>query len=89
MTEEQFAKLLEELMGKIKDGPGNYGDILTRFAKKHAAFKELQEIIAEINDSMGAFRLILQYLMFDLEATRRERNELYMRLEDQENDPER
>ena len=84
MTKEQFAKLLKELMDKVQDGPGNYADVLTQFARKHTALKELQEIVAEINDSMGAFRLILQYLMFDLEATRRERDELRMMLEDQE-----
>lgn len=84
MTEEQFKKLLEELMIKTQDGPGSYADVLAQFGKRHAAFKELQEIIAEINESMSTFRLILTYLMFDLEATRRERDQFRMELEDQE-----
>lgn len=84
MTKEQFAKMLEELMEKMENGTGSHTNVLAQIAKQHMAPKELHEVIIELSESMGAIRLILKYLMFDLEATRRERDELRMMLEDKE-----
>jgi len=82
MTDEQFAKMMEELMAKIDGGPGSNTEVLAKLAEKHTAIKEFQKAINEINDSLAAVRIVLKYLMFDLEATRRERDELRMKLED-------
>ena len=71
MTEEQFAKMFEELMEKIDNGPGSHINTLLQIAKQHTAIKKLQEVIVGLDESLGAIRLILKYLMFDLEATRR------------------
>lgn len=84
MTKEQFDKLLEEIMEKIEDGPGSHIDMLAQIAKRHTALKELHKTITAFSESIGAMRLTMKYLVFDLEATRRERDELRMQLEDQE-----
>lgn len=56
--------------------------------KEEQFFNELMEKIeddpSDNKDSLEAIRLILKYLLFDLEATRRERDQLRMILEDQE-----
>ena len=41
-----------------------------------------RRILALVQDAMSQLRLDMKYLMFDLEATRRERNELQKRLEE-------
>lgn len=84
MTKEQFSKILEELMEKIGDGPGSNIDALSQFSKRHEMAKELKDITCGLNESMGAIRLVLKYLIFDIEATRRERDQLRMLLEDQD-----
>lgn len=84
MTKEQFAEILEELMEKMENGPGSHTNVLVQIAEQHVAPKKLHEAIIELSESMGAIRLILKYLMFDLEATRRERDEFRMMLEDKE-----
>lgn len=70
-------------MGKIEDDPGSHVDALMQIADRHTASKELREVIAELNESVGAIRLIIKYLIFDLEATRRERDVFHTILEDQ------
>lgn len=89
MTNEYFEELLEEIMMKIENGPGSHIEVLTQIAGDHychdkVALKKLNKVIDELNDSMGAVRIIVQYLMFDIEATRRERDRLRMILEDKE-----
>ena len=70
-------------MEKIEDGPGSHVDVLTQISNRHPASEELREVIAELTESVGAIRLIMKYLIFDLETTSRERDELRMILEDQ------
>lgn len=80
---EAILTLYEELMGKIEDGPGSHVDALTQISNRHPASKELREAIAGLNESVGAIRLVIKYLVFDLEATCRERDVLRTILEDQ------
>lgn len=42
-----------------------------------------RRILALVQDALGQLRLDMKYLMFDLEATRRERDEAQSRLEEQ------
>ena len=44
-------------------------------------FERRQRILGYIQDSLGQMNLDLKYLIFDLEATRRERDEYRQRLE--------
>lgn len=82
MNKEQFAQALDELMGKIEDGPGSHADVLAQIANRRISMKEVQEIVSGINESFATIRLIIKYLVFDLEATRRERDQFRMLLED-------
>lgn len=41
-----------------------------------------RRILSLVQDALGQLRLDMKYLMFDLEATRRERDEAQSRLED-------
>ncbi len=52
--------------------------------KKHETIKEFHEIFCDIKESLEETRVIVKYLMFDLEATRREQNELRIALENRE-----
>lgn len=83
MDEKQLSRILDEFIGKIEDNPGSHTDVFSQIAKRHVAMKEFKEGLSELNESLGAIRLILKYLVFDLEATRRERDQLRMLLEDQ------
>ena len=44
--------------------------------------KRRRRILSLVQDALGQLRLDMKYLMFDLEATRRERNELQTKLEE-------
>lgn len=75
-------ELLKEIMEKIEDGPDSHVGILARIANR-VDIMELKKAIIELDKSMEAIRLIMKYLVFDLEATRRERDQLRTMLEDQ------
>jgi len=45
--------------------------------------KRRRRILALVQEALGQLRLDMKYLMFDLEATRRERDELRERFEDE------
>lgn len=44
--------------------------------------KRRRRILSLVQDALGQLRLDMKYLMFDLEATRRERDEYQMKLEE-------
>ena len=52
-------------------------------AKVIDSTKRRRRILAMVQDALGQLRLDLKYLMFDLEATRRERDEYRRQLEGQ------
>jgi len=80
MNSDQSEELVAQIMAKLSTHP----DTLKQFAERHMILTELQQMINAINESFQSVQLIMQYIMFDLEATRRERDELKMRLEDQD-----
>ncbi len=84
MTDEQYLKLFEEVISKIDSGPGSYLDMLGKIATKPGASKESIEVFIGLRDSLGSIRLVLKYLNFDLEVTRRERDKLRTIVEDRE-----
>jgi len=84
MEEEKFAELCDELMAKIGDGPDSHMHALSKIAEKDMELLEIQKTLASLKKTMAAIRLILKYLLFDLEATKRERDQLRMRLEDRD-----
>jgi len=46
--------------------------------------KRRRRILTLVQDAIGQLRLDMKYLMFDLEATRRERDEYRLKLDEQE-----
>ena len=55
------------------------------FARVVESTKRRRRILTLVQDALGQLRLDMKYLVFDLEATRRERDAYRKLLEDQEN----
>ncbi len=83
MTEAQFDILLAELMKKIGEN-GDYIGLARKLARSYPRIKDLELLRMGLDESFGALRIIMKYLMFDLEATRRERDRLITQIGDQE-----
>jgi len=84
MNEQEFQKKLTELMGEIQTLPQAQRKKLTELADKtRARHDKLRETVSELQGSMDHLRLSIKYLVFDLEATRRENAYLRKMLEEQ------
>jgi len=86
MDEITFQKKLGELVQEIGTLPASQRKKLEVLAnqtqKRH---EELKQSVNSLQDSLDYLRLSIKYLLFDLEATRRENSYLRKMLED--NDP--
>ena len=82
MDEETFQKRLAELIAEIDTLPLEERDKLRSMAaetkKRH---EEIKKTVGGLQDAIDALRLSIKYLMFDLEATRRENDYLRKMLE--------
>ncbi|HWB20218.1 MAG TPA: hypothetical protein VG711_07960 [Phycisphaerales bacterium] len=73
MDEQAFHSKFDELMNKIKDLPGQQREKLEELAKETKDRRErIQSSVAELQEALDYLRLSVKYLVFDLEATRRE-----------------
>ena len=73
MDEQAFQIKMAELMSKIKQLPEQERPTLERLAKDAKKRRErIQASVAELQESLDYLRLTIKYLVFDLEATRRE-----------------
>ncbi len=73
MDEQAFQSKLTELMNKIKQLPEEERPTLERLAEEAKRRRErIQASVAELQESLDYLRLTIKYLVFDLEATRRE-----------------
>ncbi|MHC4218927.1 MAG: transcriptional regulator [Planctomycetota bacterium] len=73
MDEQAFQMKLAELMSKIKELPEQDRPTLERLADEAKKRRErIQSSVAELQESLDYLRLTIKYLVFDLEATRRE-----------------
>ena len=83
MTEEQFQRKLAELVSEIGTLPPSEREKLELLAedtkKRH---KELKETVGTLQESIDFLRLSIKYILFDLEATRRENQYLRKMLEE-------
>ena len=83
--EKQFQAKLAELMGAISTVPEAERAKLTALAaqtqKRHA---RLRRTVSDLQESLDYLRLSIKYLVFDLEATRRENAYLRKLLEEAE-----
>lgn len=87
MDEATFHAKLNELMKEISTLPKSERDKLTAMAHDtQARHAKLQETVHNLQESLDYLRLSIKYLVFDLEATRRENSYLRKMLENNQSD---
>jgi predicted enzyme involved in methoxymalonyl-ACP biosynthesis len=83
MNEHEFQTKLAELMGEISTLPASERDKLTKLADEtRARHERLRQTVSSLQESLDYLRLSIKYLVFDLEATRRENSYLRKMLEE-------
>lgn len=83
MQEQDFQSRLQSLMAQISELPedqrGNLEAIANESRQRH---EKMKRTISELQESLDYLRLSIKYLVFDLEATRRENEYLRKLLKD-------
>ena len=86
MNEQDFQAKLNDLMSQMEMLPSPAREQLERLAgetrERHA---RMRKTVGELQDSLDYLRLSIKYLVFDLEATRRENQYLRKLLEGRAN----
>jgi len=83
MTEREFQTKLAELMGEISTLPPTERQKLEKLADEtRARHERLRQTVSGLQESLDYLRLSIKYLVFDLEATRRENGYLRRMLEE-------
>jgi predicted nucleic acid-binding Zn-ribbon protein len=73
MDEKTFQTKFNELLDRIKQLPESQRDRLEQLAEETKDRRDrIQNSVAELQESLDYLRLSVKYLVFDLEATRRE-----------------
>jgi septal ring factor EnvC (AmiA/AmiB activator) len=84
MNEETFQRKLAELVAEIGTLPeGERGKLEMLAQQTKERHKQLRETVSSLQESIDFVRLAIKYMLFDLEATRRENNQLRKMLEEQ------
>ena len=84
-VEELPADLLK-LAAAIHALPDQYSrELIPSLERVVESTKRRRRILTMVQDALSQLRLDMKYLMFDVEATRRERDEYHSRLEEEEN----
>ncbi|MEX2672563.1 MAG: hypothetical protein WD294_10680 [Phycisphaeraceae bacterium] len=82
MDEKIFQTKLAELMGEISTLPPSEREKLEKLAHQtQSRHKKIRRTVSDLQESLDYLRLSIKYLMFDLEATRRENGYLRKMLE--------
>ena len=82
MDETKFQAKLAELMNEISTLPKAEREKLTSLATKtQERHRKLRKTVHDLQESLDYLRLAIKYLVFDLEATRRENSYLRRMLE--------
>ncbi len=85
MNEETFQKKLAELVAEIGTLPEEDRERLSALAEQtRARHEQLKETVGQLQESIDFLRLSIKYMLFDLEATRRENTQLRKMLEQDE-----
>ena len=83
IDENTFQKKLAELVAEIGTLPAAEREKLASLAEQtQKRHKELRKTVGSLQESIDFLRLSIKYLVFDLEATRRENHYLRKMLED-------
>lgn len=86
MDEVVFEKKLNELVNEIGSIPATQRDRLVMLAKQtRDCHKRLKKSVNNLQESLDYLRVSIKYMLFDLEATRRENAYLRKLLEDDTN----
>ncbi|MEX0877059.1 MAG: hypothetical protein WD114_06330 [Phycisphaerales bacterium] len=82
MKENEFQSRLQNLLEQIDTLPEGDRPKLAQLAQEtQARHQRMKKTITELQDSLDHLRLSVKYLVFDLEATRRENKYLRNMLE--------
>jgi hypothetical protein len=80
--ESDLPRELIDLAQKIADLPEPLQkDLETAYTRVVESVRRRRRILALVQEALSQLRLDIKYLMFDLEVTRKERDELKLRLE--------
>ena len=83
MKDEIFENKLNELVKEIGSIPTQEREKLIMLARKTQKFrKEIKSSVTSLQESLDYLRVSIKYMIFDLEATRRENTYLRKLLED-------
>ncbi len=83
MNEQEFQSKLAELMREISGLPPEQRAGLEKLAEDtKQRHKQLQQTVSALQESLDYLRLSIKYLVFDLEATRRENGYLRKMLDE-------
>ena len=83
MNEHEFQSKLAELMGEISTLPVRERQKLEKLADEtRVRHERLRQTVSSLQESLDYLRLSIKYLVFDLEATRRENGYLRRMLEE-------
>jgi septal ring factor EnvC (AmiA/AmiB activator) len=83
MNEETFQRKLAELVAEIGTLPASEREKLETLAEEtKERHRQLKETVSSLQESIDFLRLSIKYMLFYLEATRRENNYLRKMLED-------
>lgn len=86
MNDSDFQKRLGELMGQIEKLPADQrGPLESLASETRDRHDKMKRTIGELQESLDYLRLSVKYLVFDLEATRRENDYLRKLVERQSN----
>jgi hypothetical protein len=84
---EELPADLARLVSAIRALPDEYSrELVPALERVVESTKRRRRILNLVQDALSQLRLDMKYLMFDLEATRRERDDYHAKLQDQEFD---
>lgn len=83
MKEQEFQNKMSELLGQINDLPAKDRPRLEKLAvETQTRHEKMKETLTNLQESLDHLRLTVKYLVFDLEATRRENKYLRKLIDD-------
>ena len=83
MNEETFQRKLTELVAEIGTLPDADRERLVTLAEQtKERHQQLKQTVSQLQESIDFLRLSIKYMLFDLEATRRENTQLRKMLEE-------
>ncbi len=82
---EELPADLQRLVVAVQSLPEEYSsEVVVALERVVESTKRRRRILTLVQDALSQLRLDMKYLMFDLEATRRERDDYQAKLEQQE-----